>query len=82
MLSESNTLLQVMDKAMVDIKDLEDSESIASNDQSFEARFEGIKSKLTAWESNYYLFNHLFNTFFARLVNHYSTVVENNQPCF
>ena len=31
---------------MVDIKDLEDSESIASNDQSFEARFEGIKSKL------------------------------------
>ena len=35
-----------MDKAMVDIKDLEDSESIASNDQSFEARFEGIKSKL------------------------------------
>ena len=35
-----------MDKAMVDMKDLEDSESIASNDQSFEVRFDGIKSKL------------------------------------
>ena len=32
---------------MVDIMDLEDSESIASNDQSFEVRFEGNKSKLS-----------------------------------